>query len=122
MHVWTQEKGSIWLRSDAKAAIGAGRKLRSAHSAGVNRIMAEISLALAMAKYTFDLIYEHIPGFLNVCAGALSRLVEPGMDYKVPAELDGSSRRGAELHGPGWWLTPPGYAFPPAVALLDDAE
>ena len=70
MQIWQRERGQICIRSDAKAALGACKKLRSTRSAGMNRVMAEFALAQAEANYIFEVRYEHIPGSLNVIADA----------------------------------------------------
>ena len=116
LHVWVREKGIVKLRSDAQAAIGAGRKLRSTRSAGMNRILAELALTQAAANYLFELEFEHIPGVLNVSADSLSRLQEPGKSGTVPPELANRPRRVVEHRCLSWWRTPSGYAYAAAEA------
>ena len=120
LRLWQRERGCVSIRSDAKAALGAGAKLRSTRSPGMNRIMAEIALMQAETCYVFEIQYEHIAGQLNTAADALSRLCEPGAGYSVPPELVNHKRVDVLCRGVDSWRTPHSYAY--ATAELMDYE
>ena len=105
-------RSRICFRSDAKAALGATEKLRSARSPAIDRIMAEISLVLASMNYEVEIDTAHIPGVENILADALSRLDEPGCSSSPPPELMEVHRTIAQVRNSGWWITSPGASTP----------
>ena len=83
IHRWLSKRVTITVKSDNIAALA---MLANRKSKASPLIARELALTLSRAAFQPRFI-DHVLGVMNAVADSLSRLWEPGSDFKVPEPL-----------------------------------
>ena len=104
--LWTTVPTRVLIKSDSLAALGPLEKGRSTRSPGMNLILKEIALVVAVSPTGLRYEPAHIRGDRNQWSDNLSRLGQPGSGARVPAPLLACPRASVENRvEDGYWLT-----------------
>lgn len=98
---WMGQRARLCVRSDNMAALTVFGMLR-AKSKALLKISREFSLDLGQAEYRPDLV-QHVPGVANQVNDMLSRRLDPGKTYTLPAELANAVLVEPPPRPKSWW-------------------
>ena len=98
---WLACQCSLTIKSDNVSALVMASKLKITSSELIAR---ELALLLSEASYMPRHVV-HVPGVMNAWADALSRLSEPGGNYRIPAALRSVPRSSPIRRSPDFYST-----------------